>query len=113
MATTVTENPERRRYEISVDGTLAGFTQFEIDGDVATMPHTEIDPGYKGQGLATTLIRGALDDARARPDGRAPVPVRPRLHREERGLPGPRRRYLSSDEDLSRSRRATMSCWIC
>jgi len=75
MATAVTENLERRRYEISVDGALAGFTRFEVDGDVATMPHTEIDPEYKGQGLATTLIRATLDDARAR--GLTVVPLCP------------------------------------
>jgi len=78
MATAVTENPERRRYEISVDGTLAGFTRFRVDGDVATMPHTEIDPEYKGQGLATTLIRATLDDARAR--GLTVVPRCPFVH---------------------------------
>jgi uncharacterized protein len=66
MTTTVAEIRERQRYEISVDGALAGFTKFSVDGDVATMPHTEIDPRFAGQGLATTLIRAALDDARAR-----------------------------------------------
>lgn len=66
MATTVSEVPERHRYEISLDGALAGYTLFTVDGDVATMPHTEIYPGFEGQGLATTLIQAALDDARAR-----------------------------------------------
>lgn len=66
METTVTESPERHRYEISVDGELAGFTMFTLDGDVAIMPHTKIDPEYKGQGLATTLIGSALDDLRER-----------------------------------------------
>ena len=66
MATTVSEVPARHRYEISIDGKLAGFTLFTVDGDVAIMPHTEIDPAYKGQGLATTLIETALVDARAR-----------------------------------------------
>jgi predicted GNAT family acetyltransferase len=66
METTVTDNPERHRYEIYVDGELAGFTMFTLDGDVAIMPHTKIDPEYKGQGLATTLIGAALDDLRER-----------------------------------------------
>jgi predicted GNAT family acetyltransferase len=66
METTVTENPERHRYEIYFDGELAGFTMFTLDGDVAIMPHTEIDPHYKGHGLATTLIGSALDDLRER-----------------------------------------------
>lgn len=66
MATTVTENPARHRYEISVDGAVVGFTMLTLDGDVAIMPRTTVDPEYKTQGLATTLIRAALDDARAR-----------------------------------------------
>jgi uncharacterized protein len=66
MATTVSEVPARHRYEISVDDKLAGYTLFTIDGDVAIMPHTEIDPAYKGRGLATTLIETVLVDARAR-----------------------------------------------
>jgi predicted GNAT family acetyltransferase len=66
METTVTENPARHRYEISVDGELAGFTMFTLDGDVAIMPHTKIDPAFAGQGLATTLIAAALDDLRER-----------------------------------------------
>ena len=66
MQTTVTENPERHRYEIYVDGELAGYTMFTLDGDVAIMPHTKIDPEYKGHGLATELIGAALDDLRER-----------------------------------------------
>ena len=66
MATTVSENPARHRYEISIDGTVVGFTMLTLDGDVAIMPRTSIDAEYKEQGLVTTLIRAALDDARAR-----------------------------------------------
>ncbi|PZS20432.1 MAG: GNAT family N-acetyltransferase [Pseudonocardiales bacterium] len=66
METTVTENPGRHRYEMSVDGVLAGFTMFTIDGDVAIMPRTQIEPEYKGQDLATTLIATTLDDLRHR-----------------------------------------------
>lgn len=66
MATTVVPNDAAGRYEIWVDGELAGFTQFRVDGAVATFPHTEISPDYEGRGLATTLIRAALDDMRSR-----------------------------------------------
>jgi predicted GNAT family acetyltransferase len=66
MEATVTENPGRHRYEISVDGEPAGFTMYTLDGDVAIMPHTKIDSAYEGQGLATTLIGAALDDLRER-----------------------------------------------
>lgn len=66
METTVTEQPERHRYEISVDGSLAGYTLVTVDGDVAIMAHTKIDAAYKGQGLATILIKAALDALRVR-----------------------------------------------
>ncbi|MEP7020016.1 MAG: GNAT family N-acetyltransferase [Pseudonocardiales bacterium] len=66
MDATVSENPAGHRYEISVDGNVVGFTMFTLDGDVAIMPHTRIQPEYKGEGLASTLIGAALDDLRAR-----------------------------------------------
>ena len=66
MATEVRRNDEGGRYEITVDGDLAGFTQFHPDGDVLVFPHTQIDERYSGQGLAKILIGQALDDVRAR-----------------------------------------------
>ena len=66
MTTTVVANDAKGRYEIVVDGEVAGFTQFHLKGDVAVFPHTEISEEYEGRGLATTLIRSALDDMRAR-----------------------------------------------
>lgn len=67
MTTTVTDNPTENRYEVHVDGTLAGFTEYQLgDGDVADFVHTETFPGYEGQGLARTLVTEALDDVRRR-----------------------------------------------
>lgn len=54
------------QYEIVVDGTVAGFTQFEeTDGGVLSFPHTVVEDAYEGRGLASQLVRGALDDVRA------------------------------------------------
>jgi predicted GNAT family acetyltransferase len=58
-------NSDESRYEIFLDGTLAGFTQYVLNGDQADFVHTEIDDRFEGHGLASQLIRGALDDARA------------------------------------------------
>ncbi|MFN2519160.1 MAG: GNAT family N-acetyltransferase [Jatrophihabitantaceae bacterium] len=66
METTVTENPARHRYEMSVDGALAGFTMLTIDGDVAIMPRTQIEAEFREHGLAATLIGATLDDLRQR-----------------------------------------------
>ncbi len=54
------------RYEILVDGEVAGFTEVkEGDDGVLAFPHTEIADRFEGQGLASRLVRGALDDVRA------------------------------------------------
>jgi len=55
---------EADRFSISVDGQRAGFTEF-IDHDGRRIfPHTEIDKQFGGRGLATILIRGALEATR-------------------------------------------------
>jgi uncharacterized protein len=60
----VRANTDESRYEIVVDDTVAGFTQYALEGQRADFLHTEIDDRFEGQGLASQLIRGALDDAR-------------------------------------------------
>jgi uncharacterized protein len=66
MSNTVVHNADEQRYEIQVDGILAGFTQAIEDGDVVTFPHTEVFDQFEGQGLAAELVGGALDDVRVR-----------------------------------------------
>jgi uncharacterized protein len=66
MPTLVADNPARHRYEITVDGELAGFTVYEHRPGVLAFMHTEIDEKYGGHGLGSTLVRGALDDVRSR-----------------------------------------------
>ncbi|WP_371483691.1 GNAT family N-acetyltransferase [Kitasatospora sp. NBC_00315] len=64
MTTSVTDSPDRSRYEITEDGELAGFAEYHRhEGELAFI-HTEIDPGFAGRGLAGELARAALDDAR-------------------------------------------------
>jgi predicted GNAT family acetyltransferase len=62
----VRANEDESRYEIVVDGTVAGFTQYMLEGQRADFVHTEIDDRFEGHGLASQLIRAALDDARSR-----------------------------------------------
>lgn len=66
MSNEVIHNVDKQRYEIHVDGTLAGFTQALEDGDVVTFPHTVVFDEFEGQGLAGQLVTGALDDVRIR-----------------------------------------------
>ena len=53
------------QYEIVVDGVVAGFTQFREHEGVLTFPHTVVEDEFEGQGLASRLVREALDDVRA------------------------------------------------
>jgi predicted GNAT family acetyltransferase len=62
----VTNNPEEHRYEVRADGVLAGYTIYRERPGLIVFVHTEINPRFEGQGLASTLIRAALDDARRR-----------------------------------------------
>ncbi|WP_329560556.1 GNAT family N-acetyltransferase [Kitasatospora sp. NBC_01266] len=64
MASSVMDNPDRSRFEITDDGELAGFAEyFRHENEIAFI-HTEIDPAFAGRGLAGTLARAALDSAR-------------------------------------------------
>lgn len=59
--------PDRSRYVIKVDGEIAGLTVAkEGDDGVVLISHTEVDDAYEGQGLASKLVSGALDDIRRR-----------------------------------------------
>ena len=64
--TEVTDAPERSRFEITVDGALAGFAFYRLRPGHITFVHTEIDDAYGGRGLGGQLARAALDAARAR-----------------------------------------------
>ena len=63
------------RFEISVDGVVAGFAQFVEDGDQRIFFHTEIGEEFGGQGLAGKVVQQALETTRA--DGKRIVPVCP------------------------------------
>jgi hypothetical protein len=65
-APVVTDNAERKRYEINLGGERVGLLTYRLSGDVIAMLHAEIDPAHGGQGLGTALARGALEDARSR-----------------------------------------------
>ncbi|GAB3356897.1 GNAT family N-acetyltransferase [Modestobacter lapidis] len=66
MDITVVDVPGRGRFEIRADDRVVGLASYHVDGDVMTLPHTEIDPSMGGQGLGTTLVRELLSAARSR-----------------------------------------------
>jgi predicted GNAT family acetyltransferase len=66
MQREVRRNEQRGRYELTIDGRLVGIADFVADGSTVVLPHTEIDPAQRGHGLGAILVKGALDDIRAR-----------------------------------------------
>ena len=58
----VRDNAEQHRYEIHVDGALAGFADYHLQPGLLTATHTEIDPAFEGRGLGSELVRAMLDD---------------------------------------------------
>jgi predicted GNAT family acetyltransferase len=63
------------RYELVLDGRIVGVCDADDDGERVVLPHVEVDPALRGQGLAGTLVRAVLADLRDR--GRRAVPVCP------------------------------------
>jgi predicted GNAT family acetyltransferase len=58
---------DARRYElVDIDGQVIGRADYYLDGDVVVVPHTEIVPDRRGDGLGAELVQGMLDDVRAR-----------------------------------------------
>jgi uncharacterized protein len=72
---TVRDNPDELRYELLVDGTMAGEILYRLRSDAVVLVHTEVAPQFEGQGLGGKLVAGALAGIRAR--GLRPVAVCP------------------------------------
>lgn len=61
----VRKNEALRRYEIIVEGELAGFSEYNVLANGMLFTHTEVLPAFEGRGLSSALIRGALQDVRS------------------------------------------------
>ncbi len=75
MEPTVRDAPEEQRYEIRDGDRVLGLAAYRREGDRVEFLHTEVDPDAGVSGLGGTLVRGALDDVRAR--GGRVVPLCP------------------------------------
>jgi len=64
MSNNVRDNIERRRFELDVDGQIA-FAVYRREGDALAITHTETPVSLRGKGVASALVRGLLDIARA------------------------------------------------
>jgi predicted GNAT family acetyltransferase len=59
----ITDNKAHHRFELEVDGRIAA-SYYRIADGVITFVHTEVPPELGGMGVASRLIRGALDQVR-------------------------------------------------
>ena len=75
----VRKNESEGQYEILVGEEVAGFATYADANGVRDLPHTVVDPKFRGQGLSKPLIQAALDDARA--DGMQVTPSCPAVER--------------------------------
>ncbi|GAA3083610.1 hypothetical protein GCM10010464_54560 [Pseudonocardia yunnanensis] len=63
----VQKNSDSGSYEAVVNGQVVGMIVYHAPrGDQrVTLTHTIVDPEYRGRGVATRLVKHALDDLRA------------------------------------------------
>ncbi|WP_072688247.1 GNAT family N-acetyltransferase [Rhodococcus marinonascens] len=66
MATTVEHCVAESRFEVFVDGQLAGYADYAEHGSVRDFHRTVTYPRFRGQGLAAEVLKAALDDTKAR-----------------------------------------------
>jgi predicted GNAT family acetyltransferase len=73
---TVVDVPEKDRFEARDEsGAMVGMVTYQLTGEIIVYTHTEVFPEYEGQGIASTLAKTVMDDARER--GRTVVPLCP------------------------------------
>ena len=61
----IRDNAGDQRFEAVLDGTVVGFSQYELSPGVISFLHTEVDSDQEGQGVGSALVRGSLDLVRA------------------------------------------------
>lgn len=64
MASAVRDNAARSRFELDAGGVTV-FMNYRLAGDVISLDHTETPVAARGRGLASALVAGVLQIARA------------------------------------------------
>lgn len=71
----VTDEPDESRFVARVDGEVAGWAAYRIEGDHVVFTHTRVPDEFEGKGVGSRLARVALDTVRDR--GQRVIPVCP------------------------------------
>jgi predicted GNAT family acetyltransferase len=71
----VQDNAANHRFELLVDGSVAGMAMYRHRGEAVVVTHSEVNPAYRGQGLGNELAKRTLDLIRSR--GEKVVPICP------------------------------------
>nr|WP_200807815.1 GNAT family N-acetyltransferase [Demequina sp. NBRC 110056] len=83
-----TWNEDASRYELRVDGELAGWIETRTNDDVIALTHTEVREEFQGKGLSKPLIRAALEDATSKDLTVAPLCGAVAAYVERNDVPG-------------------------
>lgn len=67
------DNPADSRFEIHLDGVVAGFAEYQRRDGALALTHTVVEDAFEGRGLGSALAAGALDAARKRGEQVLPV----------------------------------------
>ena len=67
MAASVRDNKDRSRFELDI-GSEVAFASYRLTPSAVIITHTETPRALRGRGIASELVRGALELIRA--DGR-------------------------------------------
>lgn len=65
MADNVVNNEAASQYELST-GSGTALAAYQLEGDTIRFTHTEVPEELEGEGVGSSLVAGALDDARSR-----------------------------------------------
>ncbi|MDR3499316.1 MAG: GNAT family N-acetyltransferase [Parvibaculum sp.] len=64
MADDVHDNPEKKRFELTVEG-ITAYAEYVRKPGVITFTHTIVPEALGGKGVGSRLAKGALDAVRA------------------------------------------------
>lgn len=62
--TAVRDNKAQQRFELDVDGQIA-FANYRLTPQAVIITHTETPRALRGRGIASELVKGALEKIRA------------------------------------------------